>query len=118
MKANLKNLVEVLKMRFDGKVKMKVFVNQEVADNVDDVDLKNDYVEIGIFDDSVPSISDARTIINCFFTNGYSITHVDSSWGFMEVFVSEGKFIRKKVDIAMLKMALPYDCEEKLKALK
>jgi hypothetical protein len=118
MEANLKNLVEVLKMRFNGKVKMKVFVNEEEADNVDDVDLECDYVEIGIFDDSVPTISDARTIINCFFTNGYSITHVDSSWGFMEAFVNEGKFVRKNIDIDMLKMALPYDCEEKLKAMK
>jgi hypothetical protein len=44
--------------------------------------------------------------------------HVDNFWGFIDIFVSEGKFTRKKVDIDMLKMALPYTCEEKLKALK
>ena len=118
MKANLKNLVDVLKMRFDGKVEMKVYCNDEEIEDVEGINPKENDVQIGIFDDSVPTISDARTIINCFFTNGYGITHVDSSWGFMEVFVSEGKFVRKNIDIDMLKMALPYDCEDKLKAIK
>jgi len=118
MKANLKNLVDVLKMRFEGKVKMRVYCNDDEIEDVEGINLKENDVQIGIFDDSVPTISDARTIINCFFTNGYSITHVDSSWGIINIYVSEGKFTRNKVDIDMLKMALPYTCEEKLKALK
>ena len=106
MKANLENLVKAIRARLsDSKIEVHVYCNDEEIDNVNGVNLYYDDVQIGIMDCSVPTIADMQTIARAFFENPNQVFNVQSGWGFVEFFVSDGKF-KKSVDVETLKSAM------------
>jgi len=111
MKANLENLVKVLKYRFDGKVDLHIYCNDEEIENITSVNTYYDDVQIGIMNVEVPTIADVKTIVNTFFKNANDVIYVDNSWGFIDLFISDG-VLRKEIDdtsLEILKMALPIE---------
>ena len=111
MKVNLENLVKVLKYRFDGKVDLHIYCNDEEIEDILSVNTYYDDVQIGIMNVEVPTIADVKTIVNTFFKNANDVIHVDNSWGFIDLFISDG-VLRKEIDdtsLEILKMALPIE---------
>lgn len=85
MKPNRKNLVKALSKLV------------EIRNKNNGTNLRFAYYEeddqIGIFGDtSVPMVADVRMIAECFFQNPYSVVNVEQSWGFIELYISDGTF--------------------------
>ena len=96
MEKNLENVIKVLKMRENENVKLSVYDENEYD------------IQVSFNGTSVPLVSDIRGILGCFFTNVYSIVHVENSWGFTEIYLSDGNFSKGKVDMDNLSMFLPF----------
>lgn len=101
MQKNFDTVVSVLNLRFP-----------DLAVYGDDYGL-----QCGTAESSVPAVSDMRGILKCFFDNWMSIFEVDNSWGVITVYLDDGIWNDKPVNIAELSMFLPFHKLDDLKAL-
>ena len=110
MKANLENLYKAIKARFESS---KMFCNDEEIESAEGVNLYYDDVQIGVFDCSVPTIADVRSIASAFFNNANRVVNLEESWNLIDLFVSDGEF-KDEVDLETLKMGLSEDAYKKI----
>ena len=103
MKKNLENVIKVLKIRENENVKLSVYDENE-----------ND-IQVSFNSTSVPLVSDVMGILRCFFTNANEIVNVNRSWGFTEVYLSDGNFSKGKVDTDLLSMFVPFGALNSIK---
>ena len=106
MKANLEYLVKAIRARLnENKIEVHVYVNDEDIDDVRGANIYYDDVQIAVMDCSVPTIADMQTIARAFFENPNQVFNVQSGWGFVEFFVSDGVF-KESVDVETLRSAM------------
>ena len=90
IKATKENLFKALQLRFP-KYDVKLYDEEEYD------------VQIGVFDTTTPTLCDVRGIVSAFFKEWHNIVNCNSSFGFVEIYVSDG-VMRKNVNVDTLSM--------------
>lgn len=106
MKKTIENVIQVLSLRENENCKFNIY-DKDVTD-----------IQVAFENTSIPLVYDVRGILSCFFTNAQQITHIDNFFGFTEIFLSYGNFIKGKVDLEMLKLYIPNNKFNELKKIK
>ena len=100
IKATKENLFKALQLRFP-KYDVKLYDEEEYD------------VQIGIFDTTTPTLCDVRGIVSAFFKEWHNIVNCNSSFGFVEIYVSDG-VMRKNVNVDTLSMYVSENVLESL----
>jgi hypothetical protein len=103
IKKNLESVIKVLSLRANENVQMSVYDEDEYD------------IQVSFNSTSVPLVNDLRGILCCFFSNAYEIIRVEEFFGFTEIYLSDGKLSKGKVNTKVLQMFLPKDVLDKLK---
>lgn len=102
IKKNIQSVIKVLSARANN-VKMSVY-DEDSSD-----------IQVSFNSTSVPLVGDIQGILGCFFNNPYEMIHIDHSWGFTEIYLSDGVFSKGKVDTKLLSLFVPFGAFDNLK---
>lgn len=117
MEATFKNMCNIFKARFEGKVKLGFYWNGDSIKDFDNVSFMFNVIKIVVYDNSQQTIEDTRMIVNAFMVDCWAHVNVIDKFGLVEVIVSDSKF-KERVDdeeLEFLKKTLPYDKAQLIK---
>lgn len=95
MKKNYESVIECIRKRVENSG-----LTLNVYDDDDEIQLSYDAT-------TIPLYGDVLGILSCFFTNPYELIKIQYSFGFTEIYLTDGEFKSGKIDKRMLSLFLP-----------